>query len=405
MTSPTARTRPTAIDFFGRKRSGATLLSSGLTFGDKVVADIVYDPASFLEQEQLRPGLRDMATFCGVETYSNYTETSRGLRPRLGPEMVKDSEFDLGAGRVCGAGLSNLGKVGYDQFHGKPTAELIKGIGESIGLSGGYALMLGGVGRAVDREDFQKWWQAACAALTDDNSHWTGTELEYLAGLLIRSTFGLDERHWAPLGEVVVDGVTWDGTKVVLDVEGQRIMLAPRSTGRLLGRAVTRTGSVQGKFPAQERVPTFSEMRVRGLGVVCDRLEYLYELQADDPDEPPILFDSLKSLKQFMLANPQLATDRLGVDSTGCLTATWILRREVDKGSVKDDDLVSGSFGYWGNGDGILVMVFQPTGSVRFAANSGPPVNGFDRLRCNGVLPAESVLTAVSEFTQWLMLG
>ena len=43
----------------------------------------------------------------------------------------------------------------------------------------------------------------------------------------------------------------------------------------------------------EEIVPALSEMRAAGLGIACDRLEYLYQIQTDDPDEPAILLDSL----------------------------------------------------------------------------------------------------------------
>ena len=404
MTSPPAKTRFPATDPFGRKRSGANPLDLGLAFGGNVVADAVHGPASFIGREQLRSSLRDMVAFGKVKVHSKSDEIPRGPWSRQGLEIVKDFDFRLDPRRFCGAESINLGKAMGDLFQGGSATEAMKRIGESMALSGGGVLALGSGGRGVDQEAFERWWEAACAASTDDNVYWVSPGFKYLAGWLNRSTFDRDERHWAPSGEVVLDGVAWDGTRVAWDVEGQRIMFAPRPKGRLLWGLMVRTGTVEGKLPVQEQqgpVPILSEMRVRRLGVVCDRLEYLYELQADDPDEPPILFESLKLLSRFLLANPRFATDRLGVDSTGCLTATWILRREVDKGPVEDEDLGSDSRSYWGNGDGILVMVFQPTRSVRFAANSGPPVDGFERLRCNGILPAESVLSAVSEFICW----
>ena len=402
MTSPPAKTRFPATDPFGRKRSGANPLDLGLAFGGNVVADAVHGPASFIGREQLRSGLKDIVAFCMAKVHPNYDETHKGPWLTQGLEIAKGSDFGFDPVRFYDAEPSCLGKAADDPFQGRYCTHAMKLLGESTFWGG--VQVLGGAGRGVDQEAFEKWWEAACAASSYDNPQWAVPEFEHLAGWLNRSIFDRDERHRAQVGEVMVDGVAWDGTRVVLDVEGQRIMLAPRPKGRLLWGLMVRTGTVEGKLPVQEQqgpVPILSEMRVRGLGVVCDRLEYLYELQADDPDEPPILFESLKLLSRFLLANPRLATDRLGVDSTGCLTATWILRREVDKGPVEDEDLGSDSRSYWGNGDGILVMVFQPTGSVRFAANSGPPVDGFERLRCNGILPAESVLSAVSEFICW----
>ena len=139
-----------------------------------------------------------------------------------------------------------------------------------------------------------------------------------------------------------------------------------------------------------------SLLRAAGVEVVVERLGYLREVIEDDPEEVDIQLDSLKVSARFFLAERQLATDRLSVDSQGRITAEWPLSPSGVVETVSGYG--EGASGYWGGGDGLLVMVFLPNGWVRYAANSGPPGAGVDRLRCGGTFPVEMVLGTLGVF-------
>ena len=168
----------------------------------------------------------------------------------------------------------------------------------------------------------------------------------------------------------------------------------------LLGHSKAPERAQYSTRPVDDAADVLYQLHTAGLATVSDRLRYLYDVQADDPDSAQISLQSLKLLEQFLVSNPDMATDRLGVDSKGYLTATWILHRDAGESIDPDPD----SSPYWGDGDGILVMAFQPQGLINFAANSGPPTDNLQRLRCSGILPPERVLPTLSNFTKWLTL-
>ena len=407
MTSQTAKMKDSYTGLFTRKCSCGDPRVPGLPFTAKVVADAVNDPAYFVGREQFRSNLIDVVAACRGNLYANHEKNSKQPRSMQSLEILKRLVFEPDLDWFNSVRPTTLGKTPDEPYPGKSSTDTMKFLEQPISSNALTVLLTGGLRRDVSRKALETWWDTALPASTDDNAH-PVTHDEYFTYRPNSPTSDPDDNRWLSYYNSFWDSQFGHAKTEPLDLEIRRTGFLSGSTGGFLNppTALMSTFSTLGiaRFPGhvlEGAVPVLSEMRAGGLGVVCDRLDYLYQLQADDPDDPPILLHCLQLLKQFLLANPRFATDRLGVDSTGCLTATWILRRE----GVKElaTEVSSYDSHYWGNGDGILVMVFQPTGLVRFAANSGPPMNGVERLRCNGILPADSVLSAVPQFTRWLM--
>lgn len=101
------------------------------------------------------------------------------------------------------------------------------------------------------------------------------------------------------------------------------------------------------------------ELRKSGLGEVADRLSYLQQLAADDPDERPMNVDSLRELAAFLLSERRLPHPQIGVSPDGLAQAEWRL-----PGVAGDPQ-----------GGGILALEFLRPGLIRFAglsADLGP---------------------------------
>ena len=68
--------------------------------------------------------------------------------------------------------------------------------------------------------------------------------------------------------------------------------------------------------------------------------------------------------------------------------------------SVTSDGLVHIEWRFPSNG--ILAMVFLPSGLIRFAAVSVPASKRIEQLTVNGTLPRDKALAAVRQFTSYL---
>ncbi len=140
-------------------------------------------------------------------------------------------------------------------------------------------------------------------------------------------------------------------------------------------------------------------LRSHGLNEVAARLAHLEAMIADEPDEPDLVIESLRSFADFFMQTDQLPVPEIGAGPEGFLEAEWrippggemMAASAAAQGSASDDR-------YWGRGDGILAMKFLPTGLVQFAATSGPAGQGKERLRTNGILPKNSIVPAVQTF-------
>ena len=117
-------------------------------------------------------------------------------------------------------------------------------------------------------------------------------------------------------------------------------------------------------------------LEMSGLDSIAARICYLQGLPDEDPDEPPLQFDSLRALATFLLGEQQLGSPQIGVNPDGLAQAEW----RVDE-------------------RGILAMEFLPSGLIRFAAVSAPAGSGVERTRVSGTLPKSETMDAVRPFT------
>ena len=118
-------------------------------------------------------------------------------------------------------------------------------------------------------------------------------------------------------------------------------------------------------------------LRLFGLDAIADRLGYLQRTIADDPDEQPLTFESLRGLALFLMSERQLPYPQIAISPEGNAQIEWRV----------------GEYG-------ILAMEFLPVdGLIRFAAISAPAKLEVQRNKVYGTLPKEDALNAVKAFT------
>ncbi len=84
-----------------------------------------------------------------------------------------------------------------------------------------------------------------------------------------------------------------------------------------------------------------------GLHDTSNRLRDLCNLHKDDPDEPEVVLESLRSCAQFFVSYSSLKVPQIGLTPDGLLLVEWASEQR-----------------------GAAVMVFRPSGLVQFAAMS-----------------------------------
>ena len=146
----------------------------------------------------------------------------------------------------------------------------------------------------------------------------------------------------------------------------------------------------------EEENDTSDALRLHGLNQLAARLTHLSAMIANDPDEPELVIESLRSFAAFFMQEKCLPVPEIGADPQGFLEAEW--RIPASEGSIP----ASGD-PHWGCGDGILAMKFLSTGLVQFAATSGPARQGKERLRTGGILPKMDIMSAVQPFVSRLI--
>ena len=110
---------------------------------------------------------------------------------------------------------------------------------------------------------------------------------------------------------------------------------------------------------------------------VARRIRYL-ELEIDEEEgEEPIDLKSLHRFAQFMLENRAIGSPSTWIDHLGFLGLEWRIPYLESVGEPADVGTE-----HWGRGDGILAMVFLPSGLVRFSGTSGPVWSGYRTSEC-----------------------
>ena len=109
---------------------------------------------------------------------------------------------------------------------------------------------------------------------------------------------------------------------------------------------------------------------------LADRIKFLHGLSEDDPDEPSIVFQSLRQLALFLVSDRRFGEPQIGLSPEGLLQAEWAPKK----------------------GD-VLVMNFLPDGMIQFAAVARSQTGGDRSRRVNGTLTKNEALSAVRPFT------
>ena len=113
-------------------------------------------------------------------------------------------------------------------------------------------------------------------------------------------------------------------------------------------------------------------IRIFGLVEMADRLRYLFELEAEEPEEPSIELESLRNMALFLMGKRQLQNPEIAASPNGLVLCEWQLPHH-----------------------GILAIEFLPADTIRFAAVSGSTDESGQRKRVNGTLPEDDALTAL----------
>ena len=132
---------------------------------------------------------------------------------------------------------------------------------------------------------------------------------------------------------------------------------------------------------ASQPVHIIALLRLLGRARSAERLTYLHSLEtALEPDEAPMVLDSVKLLCRFLLNERQLTEPEIGLSPDGSLQAEWRLK-----------------------GNGILAMKFLAGATIRFTAISAPAMLGVQRRSINGTLPLADIMSAIKPFTSELL--
>ena len=130
-----------------------------------------------------------------------------------------------------------------------------------------------------------------------------------------------------------------------------------------------------------------SFLKENGHQSVADRIERHLALLSEDPDEPPIVIESLRSMVGLIVMVPNLGTPIVGSDPEGLMELEWHLPDNGDPDS------------FWGRGSGVVSLKFLSSGLVQYVALSGPHQKGIERLRKQGESTKQYLLSSLGEFT------
>ena len=121
---------------------------------------------------------------------------------------------------------------------------------------------------------------------------------------------------------------------------------------------------------------------LRGFGriSIADRLDYLRGLHHDDPDEPLLEFESLRTLGSVVLSEGQLPNPEIGLTPRGLAVGQWRMPP-----------------------DGILAIEFHAHDWIRFAGIGVSPRPPDQRRRISGMLEKHRAMSAIRDFAGHLV--
>ena len=128
--------------------------------------------------------------------------------------------------------------------------------------------------------------------------------------------------------------------------------------------------------------------RLAGMGRkdVADRIQQYLDIVDDEPDEPPVTMESLRSVISFIAQQPKLAPPIVGSDPHGLMELEWHLLDNGDPSSV------------WGRGNGVVSMKFLGSGKIQYVALSGPYRPGAERAERQGESTKEEIMVSLGVF-------
>ena len=143
---------------------------------------------------------------------------------------------------------------------------------------------------------------------------------------------------------------TTDVTFKILERANERILISKIHTNRIMQSGGT--GGVQTMSEkwlralinnAMKQEEIIGGIKLLGCDSIADRLEYLYSLPIDGPDEKPIVFESLHTFALFIVDHTALPEPRVSISPDGLVNAEW------DQ-----------------SGCDVITMEFLPSSEIRF---------------------------------------
>ena len=135
-----------------------------------------------------------------------------------------------------------------------------------------------------------------------------------------------------------------------------------------------------------EKVFLVSLLTIRGRKDVADRIQQYLDIVADEPDEPPVAMESLRSVVSFIAQQAKLAPPIVGSDPQGFMELEWHLKDNGDPNSV------------WGRGNGVVSMKFLRSGKIQYVALSGPYRPGIERAEKQDESTKEEIMDSLGMF-------
>ncbi len=120
-------------------------------------------------------------------------------------------------------------------------------------------------------------------------------------------------------------------------------------------------------------------LRFRRLDIIADRIEYLQSLVDDDPDEEPIVVESLRNLAGFFMDEDPLPTPQIGISPGGLLMVEWDISKH-----------------------GALALKFLRSGLIQFAGVTDNRLRKDQCVRSSGTFGKTDLMNAIKPFTSRL---
>ena len=173
------------------------------------------------------------------------------------------------------------------------------------------------------------------------------------------------------------------------------IRMSEGSSRALSQQAADMIRMSEGSLGATRRIwPTGGEPELlsllRGSGQihVADSIQEYLDIRDQEPDEPPVAVESLRSLVTFIIQEPNLLPPIVGSDPQGYMEIEWHLEDSGDPRSV------------WGRGNGVVSLRFLKSGEIQYVALSGPFRRGHERLKLRGRSTRSQIISDLREFAE-----